>query len=79
MTLENSRKPAPDAGAFSKNSRSKGFMPRMRRFARDQKGAGAIMFAFALPVLVGFTGLAIEGGMWYVENAACRRLRTPAH
>ncbi len=51
------------------------FMANMRRFARDRGAAGAIMFAFALPIMIGFTALAIETGMWYVEK---RRLQEAA-
>ena len=51
------------------------FMADMRRFARDRGGAGAIMFAFALPIMILFTALAAEVGVWYVEK---RRLQEAA-
>ena len=48
----------PEVGPFRGE-----FMACMRRFARDRGGAGAILFAFALPAMIGAIGLGIEVGM----------------
>lgn len=54
-------------------------MPRSwnfaRRFSFDRRGNVAVVFAIALPVLVGFVGLGVESGYWYFEN---RRLQASA-
>ncbi len=35
---------------------------------RDRRGASAILLGIALPVLVGFVGLGVETGIWYLEK-----------
>jgi Flp pilus assembly protein TadG len=41
-----------------------------RRAVRDSNGAAALIFAFALPVMLGFAGLAIEVGSWFLSQRA---------
>jgi Flp pilus assembly protein TadG len=38
-------------------------------FVADQTGAIATIFALALPMMVGLTGLSIDVGMWYQQSA----------
>ncbi len=38
------------------------------RFARDQRGVSAIIFAIILPVLLGMVGLSVEVGLWYSKK-----------
>ncbi len=38
------------------------------RFLRDRAGASAILVALSLPVLIGFVGLGVETGVWYLEK-----------
>ena len=38
------------------------------RCLRDRRGASAILLGIALPVLVGFVGLGVETGIWYLEK-----------
>ena len=52
-----------------------GALMALRALLRDKSGAVAIIVVFALPVLVGFTGLAIDVSYWYLER---RELRTAA-
>ena len=40
----------------------------LKLLLRDTSGAVAIIVVFALPVLVGFTGLAIDVSYWYMER-----------
>jgi len=40
------------------------------RFTRDSRGSFAVMTALALPVFVGFAGIALEIGTWYAERRA---------
>src|SRR3954453_15688304 len=53
--------------------------PPMRQFHRtalaDRRGAVGILFALAMPVLIGFTALGTEVGLWYLER---RNLQTAA-
>src|SRR5688572_15167121 len=42
----------------------------MRRIARDERGATAIMTALVATILIGFVGLGTEVGMWYAERRA---------
>lgn len=37
----------------------------LSRFARDQRGVSAIIFAIVLPVLIGFVGIGVEMGQWF--------------
>lgn len=37
----------------------------LARFARDQRGVSAIVFAIVLPVLIGFVGIGVEMGQWF--------------
>src|SRR5579864_7497132 len=41
--------------------------PLLRRLAADQSGVSAIVTAFALTVMIGFCGLAIDAVMWQVD------------
>lgn len=47
----------------------------LRRFIRREHGAIAVMFALMLPVIVGFIGLGVDVGLWYVER---RTIQTAA-
>ncbi|MBF0246679.1 MAG: pilus assembly protein [Alphaproteobacteria bacterium] len=47
----------------------------LRRFAREEGGAIAVMFALMLPVLFGIIGLGVEAGIWFKER---RELQTIA-
>ena len=38
------------------------------RFVRDQRGVSAIIFAIALPVLIGFVGIGVEVGLWFARK-----------
>ena len=40
----------------------------LARWARDRKGASAILFALALPVVTGFAGLGVDTAVWYPEK-----------
>lgn len=42
---------------------------RSSRLRRDRRAAIAVMTAIVLPVLIGFTGLAVDVGIWYRERA----------
>ena len=42
----------------------------LRSFGRNAVGSVAIMYALSLPVLVGFAGLGVEVGSWYVSKRA---------
>lgn len=42
--------------------------PRVRELLGDNQGAIAVLSALALPVLLGFTGLAVEVNYWYLEK-----------
>ncbi len=41
-----------------------------QRFLQDSRGAAAIVFAFAVPVMLGFAGLGIEVGTWLMNARA---------
>jgi len=41
-----------------------------QRFSRDSRGAAAIIFALAVPVMLGFAGLGIEIGTWLMNSRA---------
>ena len=41
-----------------------------RCFVRDNNGAAALIFALAFPVMMGFAGLAIEVGSWFLSQRA---------
>jgi hypothetical protein len=38
----------------------------LRRFPKSRRGAAAIMVGITLPILVGFMGLGVEVGLWYM-------------
>lgn len=38
------------------------------RFARDERGVSAIIFAMILPLLIGMVGIAIEIGLWFEQK-----------
>ena len=38
------------------------------RFARDDRGVSAIIFAIMLPALIGMVGLSVEVGLWYAQK-----------
>ncbi|MBM3566498.1 MAG: pilus assembly protein [Alphaproteobacteria bacterium] len=40
----------------------------LRRFARDERGVYAILFALILPMLLGMVGIAVEVGYWYSQK-----------
>src|SRR4030095_4657924 len=40
------------------------------RFWRNSAGGISLMYAIALPALIGFVGPGVETGLWYVEKAA---------
>ncbi|WP_439579390.1 pilus assembly protein TadG-related protein [Elioraea sp.] len=44
----------------------------LRRLFRTEKGATAITFGAMATVLVGFAGVAVEGGSWYVTRRAAQ-------
>ena len=41
---------------------------RLAALPRDVAGGVLIYTAFAAPVMIGFTGLAVDGGVWYAEK-----------
>lgn len=47
----------------------------LRRFAGDRRGATILIFALALPVMIGFLGLGSEVAYWYVNH---RNMQTAA-
>jgi len=48
-------------------------MPRYRKILwLDQRGSVAIIFGVVAPVLIGFTGLAVDGSKWLVARAKLR-------
>jgi len=47
----------------------------LRLFLRKEHGAIAVMFALMLPVIVGFVGLGVDIGVWYMER---RTIQTAA-
>lgn len=40
----------------------------IRRFARDERGVSAIIFAIILPMLIGMVGIAVEIGLWFEQK-----------
>src|SRR5947209_3320085 len=40
----------------------------VRRLRRDESGSYAVIFAVAAPALIGFAGLASEGGLWLYQH-----------
>lgn len=42
----------------------------LRYFLREESGAIAVMFALMLPVIIGFIGLGVDVGLWYMERRA---------
>lgn len=40
----------------------------LRRFARDERGVSAIIFALILPMLIGMVGIAVEIGLWFEQK-----------
>jgi hypothetical protein len=42
----------------------------LQRLGRDRRGSYSVMTALALPVLVGFTGLGTEAGLWFYTHQA---------
>jgi hypothetical protein len=46
-----------------------------RRLVTDRTGATATLFALAMPALIGFAGLGVDTGLWYVAK---QRLQTAA-
>jgi Flp pilus assembly protein TadG len=40
-----------------------------RHFVTDRSGAVAVVFALSLPILIGFTGLAIDTGVWFQNRS----------
>lgn len=40
----------------------------MGRYLGDRRGASAVLFGLALPVLIGFLGLGVETSFWYLEK-----------
>ena len=50
-------------------------LPFLVRFAADRRGATAIVFVLALPIIIGMTGLGVESGYWYFKH---RELQTAA-
>ena len=47
-----------------------GLLPTVRRFRKDRNGAAAILFAFAMPMLIGMLGLGFEVSNWYLTQRA---------
>jgi len=45
-----------------------GAVSRLGGLCRDRRGATAIMFAFMLPVVIGFVGIGVEVGYWYTSK-----------
>src|SRR5689334_11274782 len=41
---------------------------RLQRLWRDRRGSYSVMAALTLPVLVGFTGLGTEAGLWFYTH-----------
>ena len=52
-----------------------GALRTLGAFARDTSGAVAIMVVLLVPVLVGFMGISVDVGLWYVQK---RSLQTAA-
>jgi Flp pilus assembly protein TadG len=38
------------------------------KFAAERSGATAVVYALSMPAVLGFAGLGVEGGLWYVEK-----------
>lgn len=51
--------------AATRPDRLNGFIAR---FARDDRGVSAIIFAIMLPALIGMVGLSVEVGLWYAQK-----------
>src|SRR4051794_24589195 len=47
-----------------------GLLPTVSRFRKDRNGAAAILFAFAMPMLIGVLGLGFEVSNWYLTQRA---------
>ncbi|MBM3536639.1 MAG: hypothetical protein FJX55_02240 [Alphaproteobacteria bacterium] len=45
-------------------------LAHLQRLRRDRGGSYSVMTALALPVLVGFTGLGTEAGLWFYTHQA---------
>jgi Flp pilus assembly protein TadG len=58
----------PGAGTPARARRSGRGSGVLGRLRRDLRGASAVLFGFALPVLIGFLGLGVEISFWYLEK-----------
>jgi Flp pilus assembly protein TadG len=54
--------------ALSENPAGQHGCAVVKHCLRDRSGASAILLGIALPVLVGFVGLGVETGIWYLEK-----------
>src|SRR5689334_25025105 len=48
--------------------RLRSFIRQLRRWTQHRRGNVAIVFGFALPVLVGAAGLGVETSYWYYRH-----------
>jgi Flp pilus assembly protein TadG len=48
------------------------FVRFLTRFADDRAGVSAIMLGLAITVMMGFAGLAVDGGVWYADRRAAQ-------
>ena len=51
---------------------------RLAALPRDVAGGVLIYTAFAAPVMIGFTGLAVDGGVWYAEKRGVQSIADAA-
>lgn len=51
---------------------------RLAALPRDVAGGVLIYTAFAAPVMIGFTGLAVDGGVWYAEKRSVQSIADAA-
>ena len=51
---------------------------RLAALPRDVAGGVLIYAAFAAPVMIGFTGLAVDGGVWYAEKRSVQSIADAA-
>ncbi|MCH7551741.1 MAG: pilus assembly protein, partial [Proteobacteria bacterium] len=56
------------SAAFRSSLMRRRLPPVMTRLARDERGVIIVMFAFLLPIMIGFIGLGVEVAYWFQDR-----------